>query len=154
MMRPLLLMTLCHISPILPFSRVLILRLPPWAYRDSLSIFLDFMSLYLAYFSLAQHSYWEMCILYALVTNAPTSFPFLFICFLVEVYRSSSTAHGLFFPIFIHRILLHLGLDDFPTSEPVHIITPIGVTFLRQRAAQMKASSKHPRVESSTGVAS
>ena len=39
-------------------------------------------------------------------------------------------------------------------SEPVHIITLIGVTFLRQRAAQMKANSKCPRVESSIGAAS
>ena len=50
--------------------------------------------------------------------------------------------------------MLHLGLEDFPTSKPVHIIAPIGATFLRQRAAQLKASSKHPRVESSTGAAS
>ena len=71
----------------------------------------------------------------------------------MEVHRSSSTAHGLFFPIFIHRILLHLGLEDFPISEPVHIIAPIGVTFLRQRAAQMRAISKRPHVESSSGVA-
>ena len=34
-------------------------------------------------------------------------------------------------------------------SEPVHIIAPIGATFLRQRATHMRASSKHPRVESS-----
>ena len=79
------------------------------------------------------------------------SFPHLFIRSLIEVHRRSSTAHAIFFPIFIHRILLHLGLDEFPVSEPVHIIAPIGATFLRQRAAQ-RASSKHPRVESS-GVA-
>ena len=80
------------------------------------------------------------------------SFSHLFIRSLIEVHRSSSTAHALFFPVFIHRILLHLGLDEFPDSKPVHIIAPIGATFLRQRAAQMRASSKHPRVESS-GVA-
>ena len=66
-----------------------------------------------------------------------------------EVYRSSSTIHALFFPVFVHRILLHLGLEDFPTSEPVHIVTPIGTTFLRQRAAQLRVSSKRPRVEPS-----
>ena len=88
------------------------------------------------------------------MTDAFISFPTLFIRFLVEVHRSSSTAHGLFFPVFIHRILLHLGLDEFPTFEPVHIIAPVGAIFLRQRAAQMKASSKHPRLESSSGVAS
>ena len=37
-------------------------------------------------------------------------------------------------------------------SEPVHIIAPIGATFLRQRAAQMKARYKLPRVESSIGA--
>ena len=94
-----------------------------------------------------------MCILYALVTNAPMSFSTLFIRYLVKVHRSSSTAHGLFFPVFIHRILLLLGLAEFPASEHVHIIAPICPTFLRQRAAQMRASSKHPRVESSLGVA-
>ena len=62
----------------------------------------------------------ERCaFLYALVTNAPMSFPTLFICSLVEVHRSSAKSHGLFFPVFIHRILLDLGLEDFPTSEPV-----------------------------------
>ena len=49
---------------------------------------------------------------------------------------------------------MHLGLDEFLASKPLHIIAPIGATFLRQRAAQMKASSKRPRVESSLGVAS
>ena len=81
------------------------------------------------------------------------SFPTLFIRSLVEVHRSSFTADGLFFPIFIHRILLHLGLDEFPASEPVHIIAPIDATFLRQRATQMRASSKRPCVESSSSVA-
>ena len=92
--------------------------------------------------------------MYALVADAPMSFPILFIRSLVEVHRRISTAHSLFFLVFIHRILLHLGLEDFPTSEPVHIIAPIGATFLRQRVAQMKASSKRPCVESSSGVAS
>ena len=71
---------------------------------------------------------------------------------MVEVHRSSSSALTLFFLVFIHRILLHLGFDEFLASEPVHIIAPIGATFLRQRAAQMRASSKHPRVESFSGV--
>ena len=81
------------------------------------------------------------------------SFSHLFIRSLVEVHRSSSTTHGLFFPIFIHRILLHLGLEDFLTFEPVYIIAPIGATFLRQRAAQMRASSKRPRIDSSSSGA-
>ena len=78
----------------------------------------------------------ERCaFLYALVTDALMSFPTLFIRSLVEVHRSSAKSHDLFFPIFIHRILLDLGLEDFPASEPIHIIAPIGATFLRQRAA-------------------
>ena len=47
---------------------------------------------------------------------------------------------------------MHLGLVEFPTSEPVHIVAPIGASFLRQRATHLKASSKRPRVEPS-GVA-
>ena len=82
------------------------------------------------------------------------SFLTLFILSFVEVNRSSTKSHSLFFPIFIHRILLDLGLEDFPASEPIHIIAPIGATFPRQRAVQLKASSKHPRVEFSTGDAS
>ena len=74
----------------------------------------------------------ERCaFLYALVTDASMSFPHLSIHSLVEVHRSSSSAHALFFPVFIHRILLHLGLEEFPMSETVHIIAPIGATFLR-----------------------
>ena len=116
------------------------------------------------FFQISCHSIWpishlhtipiERCaFLYALVTDAFISFPTLFTQSLVEVPRSRSTAHGLFFPVFIHRILLNLGLEDFLAFEPVHIIAPIGATFLKQRAAQMRASSKHPHVESSLGVA-
>ena len=46
--------------------------------------------------------------------------------------------------------MLHLGLDEFPASKPIDIIASIGATFLRQKAAQMRASSKCPRVESSS----
>ena len=88
--------------------------------------------------------------MYALVTDAPISFPHLFIHSLIEVHRSSSTTYALFFPVFIHRILLHLGLDEFSASEHVHIIAPLGATFLRQRVDQMRASSKCPTVDSSS----
>ena len=115
------------------------------------------------FFQIACHSLWsishlhiipiERCVfLYALVTYALMSFPTIFISTLVKVHRSSSKSYGLFFLFFIHKILLHLGLEEFPASEHVHIITPIGVTFLRQRAAQMKASSKCPKVKSFTGA--
>ena len=92
--------------------------------------------------------------MYALITDALISFLTLFIRSLVKVHRSSAKSHGLFFPVFFHRILLDLGLEDFPTLEPVHIIAFIGATFLMQRAFQLKASSKCTRVESSTGDAS
>ena len=85
--------------------------------------------------------------LYALVTDAPISFPHLFLHSVNEVYRSSSVAHAFFHPVFIHRILLLLGLDDFPASEPIHIVAPISATFLRQRAAHIRESSKRPRVK-------
>ena len=117
------------------------------------------------FFWISYHSIWpifhlhsipiERCVfLYALVTDAPMSFPTFFIRSLVEVHRSSSKSHSFFFLVFIHRILLDLSLEDFLAFEPVHIIAPIGATFLRQRATQLKASSKSPRVESSTSASS
>ena len=69
--------------------------------------------------------------LYAFVSSASISFPHLFLRSLNEVHRSSIIAHALIHPIFIHRILLFLGSVDFPTGEPVHVIAPIGATFLR-----------------------
>ena len=121
----------------------------------------ELTELHYLFFRIACHSLWPIshlhiipleryAFLYALVTDAPISFPHLFLRSLNEIYKSSSTSHALFFPIFIHWILLHLGLDDFLASEPVHIVTPIGATFLRQSAAQLRASSKHPRIESSS----
>ena len=87
--------------------------------------------------------------LYAFVSGASISFPHLFLCSLNNVRRSSTIAHALIHPIFIHRILLFLGLDDFPVSEPVHIIAPIGATFLRQRAAHLRVGPTCPRGASS-----
>ena len=117
------------------------------------------------FFWISCHSIWpishlhtipiERCaFLYGLVTDVPMCFLSLFIHSLVKVHRSSSKSHGIFFPVFIHRILLHLALKEFPASEPIHLIAPIGATFLMQRATQMKASFKCPQVESSTSVAS
>ena len=112
------------------------------------------------FFRIACHSLWpishlhtiplDRCtFLYAFIIDAPISFPHLFLCSLNEVHRSSSIAHSLFHPVFSHRILLFLGLDDFFAFEPVHIVAPIGATFLRQRVAHMRESSKRPRVEPS-----
>ena len=120
----------------------------------------NLIEIHYLFFRIACHSLWpishlhtiplECCaFLYALVTDPPISFPHLFLRSVNEVYRSSSTAHALFHPVFIHRILLFSGLDDISVSKPVHIIAPIGATFLGQRAAHMRAGSKNPRDESS-----
>ena len=83
-------------------------------------------------------------------------FPSLFIQTIVEVFRSKSKAYKLLFPVFIFNVLTFLGLKDFLTLELVHIIAPIGATFLGQWQAQIKSAelsigtSKWPRVEAST----
>ena len=87
--------------------------------------------------------------LYAFVSGASISFPYLFLRSLNKVHRNSIIAHALIHPIFIHRILFFLDLDNFPTSEPVHIIAPIGATFLRQRATHLRVGPTHPRGASS-----
>ena len=87
--------------------------------------------------------------LYAFASGVSINFPHLFLCSLNEVHRSSIVAHALIHPIFIHRILLFLGLDDFPANEPVHIIAPIGATFLRQRTAHLRVGPTRPRGASS-----
>ena len=77
--------------------------------------------------------------LYAFMFGASISFPHLFLRSLNEVHRSSAIGHALIYHIFIHRILLFLGLADFPSSEPVHVVGPLGATFLRQKAAHLRA---------------
>ena len=47
---------------------------------------------------------------------------------------------------------LFLGLADFPASEPVHVVVPLGATFLRQRAAHLRADPSVSRGVSSSGV--
>ena len=94
------------------------------------------------FFRIACHSLWpishphtislERCMfLYAFVSGASINFPHLFLRSLNEVHRSSVVTYAFIHPIFIHRILLFLGLDDFPADEPVHVIAPMGATFLR-----------------------
>ena len=90
--------------------------------------------------------------LYVFVFGASISFPHLFLCSLNEVHRSSAVRHALIHPIFIHRILLFLGLDGFPSGEPVHVIAPIGATFLRQKAAHLRVAPSRPRDASSSVV--
>ena len=90
---------------------------------------------------IACHSLWPIshlhtvtlkrCVfLYAFMSGVSISFPHLFLRSLNEVYRIFAVGHALIHPIFIHRILLFLGLVDFPSSELVHVVTPIGATFL------------------------
>ena len=105
----------------------------------------------------------EQCVfLYAFMSGASISFPHLFLRSLNKVHRSSTIGHALIYHIFIHRILLFLGLADFPSSEPVHVIGPLSATFLRQRAVHLRAdpsisrgasSSSVPPPSSSTGAA-
>ena len=105
----------------------------------------------------------ERCVfLYAFMSGTSISFLHLFLRSLNEVHRSFAIGHALIYPIFIHRILLFLGLADFPSGEPVHVVGPLGATFLRQRAAHLRAdplvsrgasSSSVPPPPSSTGAA-
>ena len=73
----------------------------------------ELTEIYYLFFRIACHYFWpishmhtiplEQCaFLYALITDAPISFPHLLIRSLIKVHRSSSTAHALFFPLFIH----------------------------------------------------
>ena len=72
----------------------------------------------------------ERCVFfYAFMSGAFISFLHLFLRSLNEVHRSSAIGHALIHPIFIHRILLFLGLADFPASKPVHVVGPLGATF-------------------------
>ena len=114
-------------------------------------------------FRIACHSLWpishfhtiplERCVfLYAFTSGASISFPYLFLRSLNEVHKSSAVRHALIHPIFIHRILLYLGLDGFPSGEPVHVIAPIGASFLRQTAAQLRVPPSRPRGVSSSSV--
>ena len=90
--------------------------------------------------------------LYAFMSGAFISFPHLFLRSLNEVHMSFAIGHALIHPIFIHRILLFLGLADFPVGEPVHVVGPLGATFLRQRAAHLKADPSGPQGASSSSA--
>ena len=47
---------------------------------------------------------------------------------------------------------MFLGLAYFPSSEPVHVVGPLGATFLRQRAAHLRVDSSVSRGASSSSV--
>ena len=121
-----------------------------------------FETVYL-FLRVACHSLWpishlhtiplERCVfLYAFMFGASISFPHLFLCSLNEVHRSFAIGHALIHPIFIYRILLFLGLADFPSDELVHVVTSLGATFLRQRVAHLRIDPSGPRGASSSDV--
>ena len=93
-----------------------------------------------------------MCVFICVYVCASISFPHLFLRSLNEVHRSSAVGHALIYPIFIHRIFFFLGLADFSSSEPVHVVGPLGATFLRQRAAYLRAAHSVSRGASSSSV--
>ena len=49
--------------------------------------------------------------------------------------------------------MIFLGLANFPAGESVHVVGPLGATFLRQRAAHLRPDPSGPRGASSSGVA-
>ena len=86
------------------------------------------------------------------MSSASISFPHLFLHSLNEVHRSFAIGHAFIRPIFIHRILLFLSLADFPAGELVHVVGPQGATFLRQRAAHLRADPSVSRGASSSSA--
>ena len=90
--------------------------------------------------------------LYTFMSSASISFPHLFLRSLNEVHRSFAVGHALIHPIFIHRILLFLGLADFLSGEPVFVVASLGATFLRQRTAHLRVDPSGPRGASSGDV--
>ena len=142
-----------------------------WGSDPRITSFTLFETTYL-FLRVACHSLWPLShlhtiplerslFLYAFMSSGSISFPHLFLRSMNEVHRSSPIGHVLIYPIFIHRILLFLGLADFPASELVHVVGPLGATFLRQRAAHLRAdlsvsrgaySSSVPPPPSSIGV--
>ena len=106
----------------------------------------------MAHFSSPHHPSGAMCVFICVYVCASISFPHLFLRSLNEVHRSSAVGHALIYPIFIHRIFFFLGLADFSSSEPVHVVGPLGATFLRQRAAYLRAAHSVSRGASSSSV--
>ena len=134
----------------------------PWGSDPRITSSALFETAYL-FLRVACHSLWpishlhtiplERCVfLYAFMSGASISFPHLFLRSLNEVHRSSIVRHALIHPIFIHRILLFFGLADFPSSELVHVVAPLGTTFLRQRATHLRVDLSGLRGTSSGDV--
>ena len=47
---------------------------------------------------------------------------------------------------------MFLGVADFPASEPVHVVGPLGAIFLRQRDAHLRADPSVSRGASFSSV--
>ena len=133
-----------------------------WGSDPRITSFALFETAYL-FLRVTCHSLWptshlhtiplERCVfLYAFMSDASISFPHLFLRSLNEVHRSSAIGHALIYPIFILRILLFLGLANFPASESVHVVGPLGAIFLHQRAAHLRADPSVSRGASSISV--
>ena len=153
MMSHLLLMKSCHTSLDHLSSGVLILGSRLLRFLRLHICFLELRVIPCGLSLISTPSLWsDVCFSTAFMSGASISFPHLFLCSLNEVHRSSTIGHVLIYPIFIHRILLFLGLADFPTSEPVHVVGPLGATFLQQRAAHLRADPSVSRGASSSSV--
>ena len=74
----------------------------------------------------------------------------MFIQIIVDIYRSKSKDQKLFFPLFIFQILRFLELLEFPSLELVHIMSPIGTTYLRQRQVQVRSAEPSTRMSKRT----
>ena len=110
------------------------------------------MSFLVAYFSSSHHPSKAMCVfVYFQVWCVYQLFSFVSFS-LNEVHRSSAVGHAFIHHIFIHRILLFLGLADFPSGEPIHVVAPLGATFLRQRTAHLRVNPSSPKGASSGDV--
>ena len=107
--------------------------------------FLELRVIHCGLFFISTPSLLSDVFLYAFMYGASINFPNLFLHSLSEVHWSSAIGHALIHPIFIHRILLFHGLADFPSGEPVHVVTPLGATFLRQRVAHLRVDPSGPR---------
>ena len=110
------------------------------------------MSFFVDYFSSPYHPSRTMCVFVCVYFWYVYQFSSSVPSFFERVHRSSAIGHALIYPIFIHWILLFLGLADFPSREPIHVVGPLGATFLRQRAAHLRVDPSVSRGASSSSV--
>ena len=146
-------MTSCHTSLGLLSSGVLILESRVLRCLRLPICFLELHVIHCGLFLISTPSLLsDVCFYTLFMSGASFSFPHLFLYSLNEVHRSSTIGHALIHPIFIHKILLFIGLADFPSGEPVYVVAPLGATFLRQRAAYLRVDPLGPKGASSGDV--